>query len=120
MEYGEGRGHADAELGGQTTRFGRGGRQSLPTRSHCRLLWRWELRQKIRFLEHRASRSHLSEIDVVCGGHAGSHRRLTPKGFRAVRELYLYGSAASRSPSPKKLKASTTTNTGTTGSISQG
>ena len=33
---------------------------------------------------------------------------------------YLYGSAASLSPSPKKLNASTTTNTGTTGSINQG
>ena len=38
----------------------------------------------------------------------------------ARSEAYLYGSAASLSPSPKKLKASTTTNTGTTGSISQG
>jgi UDP-N-acetylmuramoyl-tripeptide--D-alanyl-D-alanine ligase len=35
-------------------------------------------------------------------------------------EAYLYGSAASLSPSPKKLNASTTTKTGTTGSISQG
>src|ERR1041385_7886328 len=33
---------------------------------------------------------------------------------------YLYGSAASRKPSQKKLKASTTTKTGTTGSMSQG
>jgi len=38
----------------------------------------------------------------------------------ARSEAYLYGSAASRSPSPKKLNASTTTKTGTTGSISQG
>jgi UDP-N-acetylmuramoyl-tripeptide--D-alanyl-D-alanine ligase len=38
----------------------------------------------------------------------------------ARSESYLYGSAASRSPSPKKLNASTTTKTGTTGSISQG
>lgn len=33
---------------------------------------------------------------------------------------YLYGSAASLSPSPKKLNASTTMKTGTTGSINQG
>jgi hypothetical protein len=37
-----------------------------------------------------------------------------------LRRDYLYGSAASRRPSPKKLNASTTTNTGTTGSISHG
>ena len=38
----------------------------------------------------------------------------------ALAQSYLYGSAASLNPSPKKLNASTTTNTGTTGSISQG
>jgi len=38
----------------------------------------------------------------------------------ARSDAYLYGSAASLSPSPKKLNASTTTKTGTTGSINQG
>ena len=56
-------------------------------------------------------------------GHASrGNREAAPAAVDpgAASVLYLYGSAASRKPSPKKLKASTTVNTGTTGSISQG
>ncbi len=41
-------------------------------------------------------------------------------GCRLESAPYLYGSAASRRPSPKNWKASTTMMTGATGSISQG
>ena len=47
-------------------------------------------------------------------------RRVIRPSLPVRRERQLYGSAASRIPSPMKLNASTTTNTGTTGSISHG
>ena len=42
------------------------------------------------------------------------------EGLSFIARDYLYGSAASRKPSPRKLKARTTMITGSTGSISQG
>ena len=43
-----------------------------------------------------------------------------PDRRRGAPKSHVYGSAASRRPSPRKLKARTTRITGTTGSMSQG
>src|SRR5262249_2095013 len=53
-------------------------------------------------------------------GHGGERAGEVAAERFAGPPPHLYGSAASRRPSPRKLKASTTIITGTTGSSSQG
>ena len=54
------------------------------------------------------------------GGAGASAGTAAVEGLSVIAGDYLYGSAASRKPSPRKLKARTTMITGTTGIISQG
>ena len=94
-----------------------------------------ELRQGDLVLLKGRSSDHLSRIFFAQFGAIGCWKEKCSRRYvcdlcedlrpqfdlqAALAQSYLYGSAASLNPSPKKLNASTTTNTGTTGSISQG
>ncbi len=68
----------------------------------------------------RTPRRPLRGVAGSAAGAEGSARYVTALAAKPFRARQRYGSAASRRPSPKKLKARMTTMTGTTGSISQG